>query len=475
MAEVSIIVKAKDAASAVIKGVGGALSGLKARLSGVAQFAGKLGGILKGVLVGGLLALGGAIMGLKAGFGAIKDAMENTGDAAGAGGAAVKEAGKDLADGAEEIDAAAETTTAAAEKARVAFGAFGKVGEGFIQAQGAVTTAAAKNAEAATGAADKAGDALEEVKEGAGAAGIALSRFGDAVDRIGAAWDKAKTKILQAIGKALTPALEALADLMESPEFQAFVDLLAKDLAKAVEAVAAWFVDEAIPAISDFMDEVNAAGGPVEYLKGKFKDFKDKVLTFLKPVTDFITVIKLSINELRTVTIPAIVAKLEEWAGKVGTFFEGIGTKLSEVWTTIETKAVEIAETVRTAVETVFVGLGNVIITKLNKVVDNINTFIDVVNTLAEAVGLPSLPKLKKIPALAEGGIVTRPTLALLGEGGNSEAVVPLDGRAGIGNTYNVYVTVPAGTPNARQFGETVGESIVSQMRRAGLRLPAGG
>lgn len=70
---------------------------------------------------------------------------------------------------------------------------------------------------------------------------------------------------------------------------------------------------------------------------------------------------------------------------------------------------------------------------------------------------------------------MTRPTLALLGEGGNSEAVVPLDGRAGIGNTYNVYVTVPAGTPNARQFGETVGESIVSQMRRAGLRLPAGG
>ena len=39
------------------------------------------------------------------------------------------------------------------------------------------------------------------------------------------------------------------------------------------------------------------------------------------------------------------------------------------------------------------------------------------------------------IPALAEGGIVTRPTLALIGEKG-PEAVVPLDGgRAGGGVT----------------------------------------
>ena len=84
------------------------------------------------------------------------------------------------------------------------------------------------------------------------------------------------------------------------------------------------------------------------------------------------------------------------------------------------------------------------------------------------------MPPLKKIPALADGAIVNRPTIALLGEAGR-EAVVPLDGRAGLGETYNIYVTVPAGTTNARGFGDAVGESIISQMRRAGLRLPTGG
>lgn len=475
MSEVSIIIKAKDAASATIKGVGGALSGLKARLSGVAAFAGKLGGILKGVLVGGLVALGGAIMGIRAGFGAIRDAMENTGDAAGGGGAAVKDSAKDISESAGDIDKAADTTSAAAEKARVAFGAFGKVGEGFIQAQGAVTAAATKNAEAATGAADKAGEALDEVEAGAGSAGIALSRFGDAVDRIGTAWDKAKTKVLQAIGKALTPALEALADLMESPEFQAFVDLLAKDLAKAAEDVSKWFVDEAIPAISDFLDEVNNAGGPIDYIKLKFGELKDSIKkAFTDPIGQ-IMALGDRVDDLAMRIIAKAVDKLKEWGGELKTFFAGIGETLGEVWTTIETKATEIAGTVREAVEAVFVGLGNVIITKLNSVVDGINTFIEAVNTLANAVGLPGLPKLGRIPALAEGGIVTKPTLALLGEGGNQEAVVPLDGRAGLGDTYNIYVTVPAGTTNARQFGDSVGESIISQMRRAGLRLPAGG
>jgi hypothetical protein len=40
------------------------------------------------------------------------------------------------------------------------------------------------------------------------------------------------------------------------------------------------------------------------------------------------------------------------------------------------------------------------------------------------------------IPGLAEGGIVTRPTLAMIGEGGQSEAVIPLDklGKMGGGD-----------------------------------------
>jgi hypothetical protein len=52
------------------------------------------------------------------------------------------------------------------------------------------------------------------------------------------------------------------------------------------------------------------------------------------------------------------------------------------------------------------------------------------------------------IPELADGGIVTRPTLAMIGEAG-PEAVVPLTGRnAPMGNT-NVTINVNGGDPQA--------------------------
>jgi hypothetical protein len=50
------------------------------------------------------------------------------------------------------------------------------------------------------------------------------------------------------------------------------------------------------------------------------------------------------------------------------------------------------------------------------------------------------------IPMLAEGGIVTGPTLAMIGERG-PEAVVPLDRYRGGGG--DIYVTVQGGDPNA--------------------------
>ena len=46
-----------------------------------------------------------------------------------------------------------------------------------------------------------------------------------------------------------------------------------------------------------------------------------------------------------------------------------------------------------------------------------------------------------QIPMLADGGIVTGPTLALIGERG-PEAVVPLDRAGGMGTTINIYSTI---------------------------------
>ena len=73
-----------------------------------------------------------------------------------------------------------------------------------------------------------------------------------------------------------------------------------------------------------------------------------------------------------------------------------------------------------------------------------------------------------KIPALAEGGIVTGPTLAMIGEGRGPEAVIPLDrmGEFGMGGGSNVTINVQGGDPNA------VVDALVKYSRQNGSLPP---
>jgi hypothetical protein len=70
------------------------------------------------------------------------------------------------------------------------------------------------------------------------------------------------------------------------------------------------------------------------------------------------------------------------------------------------------------------------------------------------------------LPYLAKGGIVTGPTLAMIGERG-PEAVIPLN-RGGIGPTYNI--TVQAGVGDPVRIGQTVVETITAYERVNGRR-----
>lgn len=94
---------------------------------------------------------------------------------------------------------------------------------------------------------------------------------------------------------------------------------------------------------------------------------------------------------------------------------------------------------------------GDVASAVLDAVKSIVNTYvIDKINSSLEfSIGLPFGKSFKvdppDIPRLAMGGIVTRPTLALIGEAG-PEAVIPLNRPGGaVGNTYNVSIVVESG------------------------------
>jgi hypothetical protein len=90
---------------------------------------------------------------------------------------------------------------------------------------------------------------------------------------------------------------------------------------------------------------------------------------------------------------------------------------------------------------------------------------------------IPGLPgrgtkiEVPKIPMLAQGGIVTSPTLALIGEGKGPEAVIPLDrmGEFGMGGG-GINVTVNAGLMSSPdQVGQQIIEAIQKAQRRSGV------
>jgi phage-related protein len=75
-----------------------------------------------------------------------------------------------------------------------------------------------------------------------------------------------------------------------------------------------------------------------------------------------------------------------------------------------------------------------------------------------------------KIPMLANGGIVTGPTLAMIGEGRGPEAVIPLDrmGEFGVGGG-GINITVNAGLVSSPdQVGQQIIEAIQKAQRRSG-------
>jgi hypothetical protein len=84
----------------------------------------------------------------------------------------------------------------------------------------------------------------------------------------------------------------------------------------------------------------------------------------------------------------------------------------------------------------------------LNFAIKGLNTILDGIDKAAGPwVNFGSIPEVK-LPRLAEGGIVTSPTIAMIGERG-PEAVIPLSRAGGMGMGNQITVNVSSADPNA--------------------------
>jgi len=132
-------------------------------------------------------------------------------------------------------------------------------------------------------------------------------------------------------------------------------------------------------------------------------------------------------------------------------WFGNVANKIGEFFT-------KVFESIGEVIKNAFKSAVNWVIDKLNWLIKKFNDLVIGGINLVPGV---NINKINTIPKLAEGGIVTQPTLALIGEAG-PEAVVPLGRNTGMGSTFNIYLN---GTYLDRQAGEKVGDMIIKKLK----------
>jgi hypothetical protein len=102
-----------------------------------------------------------------------------------------------------------------------------------------------------------------------------------------------------------------------------------------------------------------------------------------------------------------------------------------------------------------FKGVINAVISAMEKglnfAIKGLNIILDGIDKAAGPwVNFGTIPDVK-LPRLAEGGIVTSPTIAMIAEGGEPEAVIPLSklGSMGVGGGSGITINVSSADPNA--------------------------
>ena len=234
----------------------------------------------------------------------------------------------------------------------------------------------------------------------------------------------------------------------------------------------------------------------VEPVQEKWNSLKEWFGGLKDSVVEKFTTIK---NFIMNKVVAPIVAKWEKFKGKITGFkettintFTKIKTKitniLGKIWNAIPSipkyLTLDYWKGLATDIGDALGGVGGFLIDGMKA---GINGIIKLINDLfasinfSKTIDLPGLDPMTvgfdlsswSIPQLAKGGIVSKPTLAMIGEDG-PEAVVPLSqrnnpGGAGMGGTYNITVNAGGITDRTdkRALAREIGNMIQQELARS--------
>ncbi len=257
-----------------------------------------------------------------------------------------------------------------------------------------------------------------------------IARFNAIAGLLG--MDKMLVEPFEKMKSVAVPAFKSLSQVVT--EIKDDLGLFKEEAEETNEVVSetAEVIDEATNSISKATGSVKKMTESLVELNAKgWQILKPQMAPVFKPMErGFVNTTALAIqagNAIKDHFANAIVTmfdKLEEGESRFGNFFKSLAAGLKQMaaqFIATAIAALALAVAVRFAIGGA-AGIGSI---------------GDIFGTMQSVAGF-----MPNIPMLAEGGVVTSPTLAMIGEGGQSEAVIPLDrlGEFG-GGSQNVVVT----------------------------------
>ena len=297
-------------------------------------------------------------------------------------------------------------------------------------------------------------------------------------------WGEAMTGVQLTIGKVLFPIMTKIADWMTStliPVLGSVAHWFSENLAPAIQKVGDWIMQTMVPAIGalvkGFMENVwpaiqKVAGMVAENLMPAIQALADYWTSSLLPAIQRAAPLFQKVAIVLGVVVGAIVVVIAWVIGHlIPVFAKIVGavvtvvSKVAEWWSKMIDNVTGLPSRIASAASGMWDGIKNSFRAAINWLIDAWNNFhLTIGGGTILGVTLPSVTlDTPNIPHLANGGIVTRPTLALIGEAG-PEAVVPLSRGRGFGGTViHIHVagdTDPAGA--ARRIGALLDQGIAS-------------
>ena len=280
------------------------------------------------------------------------------------------------------------------------------------------------------------------------------------------------------LGKYLYPAITAVTKGFSEivPVIAQYLKPVFEEIGKIILPLTGYIKDLAQYAINlgehfsktgDHMSKFQEIGKTVGSIIKSLKEAFDVLIPVLKDLWEF------SSKYLAPILLDVLTVAFKGISIAVGIavdaikiligLFKGLITIGKDVGTAIKDVFVFIFDGIKFYIDTV-ISVINFAISALNKIHVKIPDWVPFVGGKEFGVNIPLIPK------LAEGGIVTSPTIAMVGEAG-PEAVIPLNKAGGLNNPINIYVQGSVITE--RDLAAKVRDELGQLLRRKGAPIAA--